>query len=76
MNPFQLMTIYIMLNMKEILKQNLCEIFIIYLLKKHLLILRLPPGDILIDYAVGKGGDLSIWKHSKLKFILTEDGDI
>ena len=31
------------------------------------------PGDILIDYAVGKGGDLPKWIGSKLSFILGID---
>ena len=31
------------------------------------------PNDYLIDYAVGKGGDLSKWTHSNLKFVLGLD---
>jgi len=30
-------------------------------------------GDTLIDYAVGKGGDISKWKQSRLKFVLGID---
>ena len=30
-------------------------------------------GDTLIDYAVGKGGDISKWKSSKLKFVFGVD---
>ena len=31
------------------------------------------PGDILIDYAVGKGGDFPKWIHSKLSFVFGLD---
>jgi len=31
------------------------------------------PGDVLIDYAVGKGGDINKWNSNKLKFVLGID---
>jgi len=31
------------------------------------------PNDILIDYSVGKAGDLEKWRHSKLKFVFGVD---
>ena len=31
------------------------------------------PGDILIDYAVGKGGDMPKWIHAKLEFVFGID---
>ena len=31
------------------------------------------PNDILIDYSVGKAGDLEKWRHSKLKFVFGID---
>ncbi len=31
------------------------------------------PGNILIDYSVGKGGDIEKWRHAKLKFVFGID---
>ena len=38
--------------------------------KNNLLSLVCNPGNILIDYACGKGGDIPKWIQTKLKFIL------
>jgi len=41
--------------------------------KKRLIVGVAKPDDTLIDYAVGKGGDISKWKMAKLKFVLGID---
>ena len=41
--------------------------------KKRLLTGVSKPEDTLIDYAVGKGGDISKWKQSRLKFVFGID---
>ncbi len=41
--------------------------------KKLLINIVSNSGDLLIDYAVGKAGDLSKWKHSKIGFVLGID---
>jgi mRNA (guanine-N7-)-methyltransferase len=41
--------------------------------KKRLIVGVAKPEDTLIDYAVGKGGDISKWKMAKLKFVLGID---
>jgi hypothetical protein len=41
--------------------------------KKRLLTGVSKPEDTLIDYAVGKGGDISKWKQSKIKFVFGID---
>lgn len=42
-------------------------------IKKKLIVGAASNGDTLIDYAVGKGGDLSKWISAKLKFVLGID---
>ena len=41
--------------------------------KKRLITGVANPNDILIDYAVGKGGDIPKWKQAKIKFVLGID---
>ncbi len=41
--------------------------------KKKLILAVSNPGDILMDYAVGKGGDLPKWIQSRLKFVFGLD---
>jgi hypothetical protein len=41
--------------------------------KKRLIMGVSKPDDILIDYAVGKGGDISKWKQARIRFILGID---
>ncbi len=41
--------------------------------KKHLIVGVSKPEDTLIDYAVGKGGDISKWKEARLKFVFGVD---
>jgi hypothetical protein len=59
-------------DMSEYKTQNLKTFHNRYI-KSMLIDVVSKPGDLLIDFAVGKGGDINKWNSNKLKFVLGID---